>query len=118
MKGSSSGTGLKKTSAPAKLEGRPHLVALRAPRGYARYEVVEVNTGDVRATGQLGPRDKEIRFSVKGGFILRSNALASLEVRVDEVLYPPEDLGSSPVRFPDLDSVPPPPPPPVKKSHR
>ena len=91
------------------------MVGLRAPKGYARYEAVETNTGDVRATGQLGPRDKEIRFSVKGGFTLRSNALANLEVRVDEVLYSAEDLGPSPVRFPDLDSVPPPPPAPAKK---
>ena len=93
-------------------------MALRAPRGYARYEVVETNTGDLRATGQLGPRDREIRFSVKGGFTLRSNALANLDVRVDGVLYPPEDLGASPVRFPDLETSPPPPPPAPAKSRR
>lgn len=89
-------------------------MALRAPKASARYEVVEVNSGEVRATGQLGPRDKEIRFSVRGGFLLRSNAVQNLEVRVDDVLYSAEDLGPSPVRFPDLDSVPPPPAP--KKS--
>lgn len=93
-------------------------MALRAPRGYARYEVVETNTGDLRATGQLGPRDREIRFSVKGGFTLRSNAVTNLDVRVDGVLYAPEDLGPSPVRFPDLETTPPPPPPAPVKSRR
>lgn len=87
------------------------MVALRAPKGRARYEVVEANTGEVRSAGQLGPRDKEIRFGVRGGFVLRSDALANLEVRVDDVLYSKEDLGDSPVRFPDLDTAPPPPPP-------
>jgi hypothetical protein len=76
------------------------------------YRLWEVATHEERAGGLLQARDPEVRVMVRGEFMLESNAVENLSVRIDGVLYgiPADSFGRTPVKFPDPTTVPPPPP--------
>jgi len=79
------------------------------------YRLEEADSHEERASGLLQARDPEVRVMVRGEFLLESNAIEHLSVRIDGVVYaiPPDTFGRTPVKFPDPTTVPPPPPKPV-----
>jgi hypothetical protein len=98
---------------PPKPAGRPHQVRVTSTQKGVRYELREVNTSEVRSSGVLGPKDKEVLINVKGPTELRATNIEYLRVRIDGVpfLFPADALGEVPVNFPDVDTSPPPPEP-------
>lgn len=76
------------------------------------YRLIELQTGEDRASGLLQARDPELRVMVRGPFTLESNAIENLSVRIDGWPYKlPETLfGNARAEFPDALTSPPPPP--------
>ena len=76
------------------------------------FRLTEKDTTEERASGNLQPRDAEVRVMVRGEFVVESNAIENLAVRIDGFPYqiPPDAFGSKPVLFQDAATVPPPPP--------
>jgi len=94
--------------APVLTAGRPHRITLRSTKVGVRYQVVELNTGEVPGLGVLSPRDKPAVINVKGPTELRSTFLEHLRVEIDGVPYPlPASLkGALPVFLPDPPTAP------------
>jgi hypothetical protein len=53
-----------------------------------RYQVIELNTGEVPGLGMLSPRDKPVVINVKGPSELRSSSVEHLRVQIDGVPFP------------------------------
>lgn len=96
----------------SKPAGRNHQVGLKALQPNTSYRLIELNTGEDRASGLLQPRDPELRVMVRGPFTLESNAVENLSVRIDNFPYklPETVFGTARAEFPDASTVPPPPP--------
>jgi hypothetical protein len=94
---------------PPKPVGRPHQVGVTSTQKGVRYELREINTGEMRSSGVLGPKDKEVLINVKGPTELRATDIERLRVRIDGVpfLFPASAQGEVPVNFPDLETTPP-----------
>lgn len=99
-------------SPKVKPTGRPHVVGLTSLQLGTTFQLIEMNTGEIRQSGTISPRDKEMQINIKGSFTLHSNAVEFLRVRIDGLSYaiPDEAIGKMAVQFPDLETVPPPPP--------
>jgi hypothetical protein len=78
-----------------------------------RYQVIELNTGEVPGLGMLSPRDKPVVINVKGPSELRSSAVEHLRVQIDGVPFPiPASVtGAMFVSLPDTFTTPPAPKP-------
>lgn len=74
-----------------------------------RYQVIELNTGELPGLGMLSPRDKPVVINVKGPSELRSSAVENLRVQIDGVPFPipPTVTGAIPVFLPDTFTSPP-----------
>jgi len=74
-----------------------------------RYQVIELNTGEVPGLGMLSPRDKPVVINVKGPSELRSSAVEHLRVKIDGVPFPipPSVTGAMFVSLPDTFTTPP-----------
>lgn len=83
-----------------------------------RYQVIELNTGEVPGYGMLSPRDKPVVINVKGPSELRSSAVEHLRVKIDGIPFPlPATVtGSMYVALPDTFTTPPGMPPPAAKA--
>ena len=99
---------------PVRLAGRPHQVGITSTKPKVRYQLSEVESGELRSVGILGPADKEVIINVKGAAELHATAVEALQVRIDGRRFqlPPGAVGEVPVIFPDLETAPPPAPPP------
>jgi hypothetical protein len=95
--------------APAPPASRPHQITLTSVKAGVRYQVIELNTGEVPGLGMLSPRDKPVVINVKGPSELRSSAVEHLRVRIDGVpfLIPSTVTGALPVFLPDTFTTPP-----------
>ena len=78
-----------------------------------RYQVIELNTGEVPGLGMLSPRDKPVVINVKGPSELRSSSVEHLRVQIDGVPFPiPASVtGAMFVSLPDTFTTPPAPKP-------
>ena len=72
------------------------------------FRLVEVDTQEERTSGLLHPREPEATTLVRGEFMLESNAIENLSVRIDGIIYgiPADSFGRTPVKFPDPLTVP------------
>ncbi len=88
--------------------GRLHQVGIRALQAGVSYRLWELDTHEERAGGLLQARDPEVRVMVRGEFMLESNAIENLSVRIDGIIYgiPADSFGRTPVKFPDPLTVP------------
>jgi hypothetical protein len=93
----------------AKLPGRLHQVGIKALQSGVSYHLRELGSHEERASGLLQARDPEVRVMVRGEFVLESNAIENLSVRIDGVPFgiPPKAFGRTPVKFLDQTTVPP-----------
>ncbi len=98
---------------PVPPAGRPHQLTLRSTKAGVRYQVTELNTGEVPGLGVLSPRDKPVVINVKGPTELRATFVEHLRVEIDGVPFPmPASVaGAIPVFLPDLPTTPPAPRP-------
>ncbi len=73
------------------------------------YQIIEQGTGELRKSGMLAPRNGEEVCSVRGAFVVKSNAIEFLHVRIDNISYniPPDKSGFDPAYFPDPETTPP-----------
>lgn len=94
---------------PKPLASRPHQITLTSVKAGIRYQLNELDTGEVPGLGVLSPRDKPVVINVKGPTELRSSAIEHLRVHIDGVPYPlPSSVhGAIPVFLPDPFTVPP-----------
>ncbi len=104
---------------PVPPAGRPHQITLRSTKVGVRYQVVELNTGEVPGLGVLSPRDKPVVINVKGPTELRATFLENLRVEIDGVPFPmPATVkGALSVFLPDPQTAPPVPRPAPAKRH-
>ncbi len=93
----------------AKPPGRLHQVGIKALQSGVSYHLRELDSHEERASGLLQARDPEVRVMVRGEFVLESNAIENLSVRIDGVTFgiPADTFGRTPVKFPDPTTVPP-----------
>jgi hypothetical protein len=96
----------------AKPQGRLHQVGIKALQSGVSYHLREVGSAEERASGLLQTRDPEVRVMVRGEFVVESNAIENLSIRIDGVPFgiPADSFGRAPVKFPDPTTVPPPAP--------
>jgi len=89
--------------------GRPHLVGISSIRPDTSFQIFEQSTGELRKSGVLAPRNGEELCSVRGAFVVKSNAIEFLHVRIDNISYniPPDKSGFDPAYFPDPETTPP-----------
>ena len=94
---------------PTPLASRPHQITLTSVKSGVRYQLIELNTGEVPGLGMLSPRDKPVIINVKGPSELRSSAVEHLRVKIDDVPFPiPATItGAMIVALPDTFTTPP-----------
>jgi hypothetical protein len=92
---------------------RPHQITLTSVKSGVRYQLIELDTGEVPGLGMLSPRDKPAVINVKGPSELRSSAVENLRVKIDDVPFPiPASVsGAMIVALPDTFTTPPAPKP-------
>ena len=76
----------------AKPPGRLHQVGIKALQSGVSYHLRELDSHEERASGLLQARDPEVRVMVRGEFVLESNAIENLSVRIDGVIYARHNL--------------------------
>ena len=76
-----------------KPQGRLHQVGIKALQSGVSYHLRELDSHEERPSGLLQARDPEVRVMVRGEFVLESNAIENLSVRIDGVT-----LASRPTR--------------------
>ena len=89
---------------------RPHQVELTSfSKESIRYRIIELETGEVRATGLLAS-GRDVRVNVKGPTRLEANGIEYLRVKIDGVpfRFPPQAKGIVPVDLGDPATAPPP----------
>lgn len=88
---------------------RPHQITLSSVKAGVRYQVIELNTGEIPGFGVLSPRDKPVLINVKGPSELRSSAVEHLRVKIDGIPFPiPASVtGAMYVALPDTFTTPP-----------
>ena len=98
---------------PTPPASRPHQITLSSVKAGVRYQVIELNTGEIPGFGTLSPRDKPVLINVKGPSELRSSAVEHLRVKIDGIPFPiPASVtGAMYVALPDTFTPPPPPGP-------
>ena len=98
---------------PAPPASRPHQITLSSVKAGTRYQVIELNTGEIPGFGVLSPRDKPVVVNVKGPSELRSSAVEHLRVKIDGIPFPiPASVtGAMYVALPDTFTTPPAPKP-------
>jgi len=98
---------------PAPPASRPHQITLSSVKAGVRYQLIELNTGELPGMGMLSPRDKPVVINVKGPSELRSSAVEHLRVKIDGVpfLIPATVTGAMFVSLPDTFTTPPAPSP-------
>jgi hypothetical protein len=67
---------------------RTHQITLSSVKTGIRYQVIELETGEVPGYGMLSPRDKPVVINVRGASELRSSAVEHLRVKIDGVPFP------------------------------
>jgi hypothetical protein len=84
-------------------------VGISSVRPDISYQIFEQSTGDLRKSGVLAPRNGEDLCSVRGPFVVKSNAIEFLHIRIDNISYviPPDRSGFDPAYFPDPETTPP-----------
>ena len=94
---------------PAPPASRPHQISLTSVKAGVRYQLIELNTGEIPGLGTLSPRDKPVLINVKGPSELRSSAVEHLRVQIDGVPFPipPTVTGAMYVSLPDTFTTPP-----------
>jgi hypothetical protein len=94
---------------PAPPASRPHQITLTSVKAGVRYQIIEVNTGEIPGLGTLAPRDKPVVINVKGPSELRSSAVEHLRVQIDGVPFqiPANVTGAMYVALPDTFTSPP-----------
>lgn len=96
---------------PTPPASRPHQITLTSVKAGVRYQLIELDTGEVPGLGMLSPRDKPVVINVKGPSELRSSAVEHLRVKIDGVPFPiPSSVtGAMYVALPDTFTSPLPP---------
>ena len=96
-------------AAPAPPASRPHQITLTSVKAGVRYQVIELNTGEIPGLGMLSPRDKPVVINVKGPSELSSSAVEHLRVKIDGIPFPiPATVtGTMFVALPDTFTSPP-----------
>ena len=94
---------------PTPPASRPHQITLTSVKSGVRYQLIELDTGEVPGLGMLSPRDKPVVINVKGPSELRSSAIENLRVKIDDVPFPiPASVtGAMIVALPDTFTTPP-----------
>lgn len=101
-------------------KGRPHQITLTSfSQEPIRYQLTELENGEVRARGLLTANAREVVVNVKGPTRLEANGVENIRVKIDGIplRFPAQAKGIVPLDLGDPDTVPPAPlwPPTPKK---